>query len=1808
MAEYAGLEIRIGGNTTSLNKALAASTKSAADLQSRLRQITRAMKFDPTNLSNVDTRIRLTSDRMQSLQSKAQLAKTAMQQLGESMVTFNGERQTVSEVASSVENLSLSAKQADQRFVELRDSLANIYEIWNNAARARGVDFLRDTLGIDANTANELMSTKTSLTDMITELKQINEYRKGGLDNKPVITKDQMEAIRQLKELNFHGMFENETGLEELVDQATRLGIVIDEDVVDSVRNMRKEFVDAQHDKQALDKALQFDQLGVDIQRIDSEVVSLSNDMRRLDDSITVASSTEQFQTLEARMRTVDAAIDAVNSDLERTESAIKLDPSNIDLAVRRFEDLQQKMALSEEKATILKEQIALLDATGASEAAKDHRDLAKWIEESAEAARKAHSEYTEQKAAVSNLDNEVKNLQQHIAMLGKDSSTASMTDNVQRWLTKTSDLEKAMGRLASSKSGLEDAKAELVRLESELEKASADYEELLEKLRVARADRKGAQGALNNAINTGDAEAIQLWTSYISAADEELAGLEESCASAKATVSVLTSDIGIQTSAIEEYGRQISSAETDVTALSSSVEKLEGTKEVQAFKDFPAEIEKSNGKLDELEAELEEARAKEKELGEAYSSARSENELAKSAKKVKELGAELTETEGDAKAAADAINGIKLGSIINPSTIKSIGMTLSATVTPVIMGALREMTEASEAVDSAYRDMRKTVNGTEEEFENLRDAAIEFSRTHMTSADQILEIEAIGGELGIAVENLETFAEVISNLDVATNLDAEEAATALGHLSNILHLSADDYVSFSDALVRLGNNGASTEDEIISIAERIGSMGAIVGMSASDILAWASTIASTGQNVEAAGTAVSRTMSFMETAVAAAGGTLDTSVEAINEAVSNGGDMLTVFASLADMTAEEFAEAWETNSEEMVEGLNEQLENARDSLQMIADVAHMSADEFIEAWETDPTAALEAFIKGLNDIEAAGGSADKVLQDLGIRSVRQKQAIEGLMQTVGGLDDNLTMSKNAWEGISDQWGQAGDAANEAGKKAEGFAGQIQILRNVAQIAFAELGEGAVPILKQITTYVEGLSTWFSNLSVSTKTAIVGIGGFTVALGPMLTLLSTGITTFGNVHKWLDEAVSATSLVRATFMTGGEEAVKALTGTMTTMQKFKAVAVDLGSSLLSAFKVVAVIAALTGLGIAIKKLYDDWKTHEKATKGLAEALENIGKAGHVADEGAEAGFDGLRRLISETGDYEERLAHLSDTLSESNEQYSTYSGRMDYYAGIMRDLGGRTDLTREETAKLAAAVEALNSELGTSYGFDEYGRLIDTATGKVVDNTEAIYDNIEARKNQALVNYYADDYAEATENWAAAQDRVNELQDEYNRLTSEEGHNAFVSDFLDRNWNDNLDAAENAAIAETNYASAVRQTEHAIRTANTELEETEEVMSTIEGKMADAQAQLDESTKSMEEAEKAQEAYARRVNTVTNDITGNMSRLSATITEMGKDDEAFNAIADGLESINVFAYELDNVDMSALVTAFDDVDGSMENVIETLEDAGVSTATWHAAIDEVPEAAERMSWLSAAAFSSLYQAAGSDLGATMELVASLDRVEVGDKTFFVGDGGTIMDEQGRIYDLNTDLANIPDEVIVRLAGEDKDLRDRLLEDKRRLNEFNGTTVSATITVSDYASSTVNNLINKLNAINHIRANPVITTSKQATGGMNSRAVIPRHASGFIATGPTYTNQGWIGEDGIEAVANWATGGAVVPLTNRKYMLPIADAIADGMSKRNSGGVTNNYTVIIDGARVNDIPAIHDATYDYLMVLKRYGEM
>lgn len=1756
MAEYAGLEIRIGGDTTKLNKALKASVGAAAELQREIRQITMAMQFDPSNLKNVSTRIKLTSDRMEALRSKVQLAETAMEQLGDKTSGIAGK--SVKQLAEETGNIAARAKVADERYNDMVTTIATLYEQFNKVSKNAAIKELAEHVG---GVQKAMRLAKLDTEEFDAAMERLN------------VPADVVERFKYLSNMQFH--FEGRTGeLDKMLETMQQLGIFTEEDVA-SVKTLREQFEGIANEKAAYDMADQFQELGVRIARDKAEIEGLSTTIRELDTHSKVSMG-DDFIGTKKHIEDIDRAIKALDEDMKRANASLDLDPKNLGAAIRAYDDLAQKAELLRQRGEELRANFGRLDTPEVKQAAQEHRNLAEWIEQARKAAQDARATYTQESAELTNLK------------VAAD---------------KTADTMKVLkSRIDAYEGGFSGHSA---------------FEEIEEKLKKAKDTARGfltEWDKMNKSLYESGQETQDIAT-YLDTYKIKLEALEKEAdevalAFARGEVSAEEWQNALQApydfkeaeASVKRMAEGYRDASKEAEQLAAELRGMDDVKLAS-----PEQYEKWRHELEKLEAEYPELRAQidgmTRDVDEsrvAMNRADSELDLANQTQEWRKLTGEIDENTAAVKENAEALKGVESsGGILTASNLKSLGMTLYSTVTPAISSIGYAMISASEDIDSAYRDMRKTVDGTEQDFQRLYDAAIEFSNTHVTSAAQLLEIESIGGELGIATENLQEFGEVVASLADSTNLSAEDAATALGHLANIMKIEPDQYSGFADALVRLGNNGASTEEEIVNIAERIGSMGAIVGMSTSDVLAWASTIASTGQNAEAAGTAISKTMSFMETAVAAAGGTMEVTMDSISAAVAEGGSQLTIFASMSDMTADQFVEAWSNNPEEVFESLSEGVAGARDSLQKIADVAGMSADEFARAWESDPTVALEAFIKGLNSIEESGGSADATLGNLGITAVRQKQAIEGLMQTVGHLDDNLTMSEHAWNGQSDAWGQAGDAANEAAKKAEGFSGQLQILKNMAQGALASLGEGAVPLMKTAADALSDLTKWFESLSTESKTAAIKMGAFLLALGPGLTIISTFMTSWKNIKGWFAESNSAIALVARAAKVGGQSmvdslmgvngAAKATTATVATLGAgIKGIVLTLGKGVIAA----AVIYGISQLVAEFIKLRQEAETSKKATEGLKAALDGVAQVNGGFMDSTDDSARSVKELCDEVDRLTERQAELADSIAEANTEYSNTVGTVQYYAQTIEDLAGKSDRSEAETVKLKAAIEGLNDECGTSYGLNDYGELIDTQTGKVVDNTEAIWDNVEARRAQAVVDYYSGSYDEAVAQMQEWKDALVEAQEKRNELMQSPFYGRDLMDIdesdLDefREWNAQWSANEQVINeAATNYRNA--------RDAVDELEQ----------KIGEATDTIDANKRAQEEATAAAEAAARRQEIVADDVTGNMRRMSDAVA----DDKAFAKMADSLDMLTVSANELDGVDMDRFASSFD---GSMADVMAALEDGGVYLTTFRTAMENAGVSSETLSSMTATAFQSLYESCGGNINKTAEALTHMKTVmttvDGQQVTFYVGDNGTIMDSQGKIYDLDHDIADIPDDVLVKYFGDNKDALDKARAAKEEAKSVDRTTGTITITATDYASSVIEKIGRKLSKLGG--KNIPIGVGSSATGSIGSSPYIPRHAKGYIATGPTLTNQGWIGEDGIEAVSNWATGGAVVPLTNTKYMLPIADAIAEGMASRGAGGGGATYNLYINDARVNDDPAIESAFVGLMNTLVREGAM
>ena len=1743
MAEYAGLEIRIGGDTTRLSKALKAPMKAAAELQREIRQITMAMQFDPSNLKNVSTRIKLTADRVEALRSKVQLAGTAMEQLGDKVVRIDGENKTVRELAENTKNVALTAKMADERYNDMVSTIATLYEQFNKVAKNAAIKELAEHVG---GVKNAMELAKMDVVDFDSAMKRLD------------VPASVVERFKTLNSMQFH--FEGRSGeLDKMLEKMEQLGVFTTSDV-EQVKQLRSQFEVIASDKAAYDLADQFQELGVRIERDKAEAEGLSATMRELDTHSKV-SMTDSFVGTKKEIEDIDRAIKSLDEDMKQANAVLKMDPKNLDAAKRAFDDMTQKAELLNQREVLLKQNLERLNTPEVQQAAEEHRNLAEWVENARSAAQKARSAYSDQAAELKNLEAAAKRTKESMELL------QSKMRAYEGGYSGHSEYVAIEEQMKAAKSAAEGFKTQWDKMNKSLYESGQDTLDIATYLDTYK---------LKLSELRSEADKVAL------AYSERKVSEEEWQAAMQAPYDYEETEASVKRMA-EGYRDASKQAEN----LATTLRDMEDT-HIASDKDYDRwkqDLNKLQDEYKELTVRVDECNAEVNESKAVMERAESELDLSNQTQEWRDLTNKIEENTAAKKDNAAAFKPEDAG-ILTPSNIKSIGMTLYSTLTPAISGLGYAMINASDDIDSAYRNMRKTVDGTEQDFQGLYDAALKFSNTHVTSAAQLLEIEAIGGELGIATENLQEFGEVVASLADSTNLSAEDAATALGHLANIMKIEPDQYSGFADALVRLGNNGASTEEEIVNIAERIGAMGAIVGMSTPDVLALASTIAATGQNAEAAGTAISKTMSFFETAVAAAGGTMEISMESIGNAVAEGGDQLTIFANMADMTADQFAEAWSSDPDGTFEGLSKTIEGAQGSLQKIADVAGMTAEEFAATWESDPTAAFEAFIKGLNGIEQSGGSADSTLANLGITAVRQKQAIEGLMQTVGHLDDNLEMSGDAWNGISDQWGRAGDAANEAAKKAEGFSGQMQILRNMANNALASLGEGAVPILKTLSEMLADATAWFESLSTSSKTAIISLGAVGFAIGPLLTIISTLITSKKNIVDWAATSTGAMAQVARAFGLGGKSMVESLKSAGGGMQavsialrsEFK----DLGASLLSSIGTAAVIVAIGAVVAEFIRLYQEMELVKKSTTGLQKAISGIGQVTGDFSDKLPAVEHSLEEIHEIAGNLRQQQADLADEISNANTQYSNTAGTVRYYAQTIEDLIGKSGRSETETNRLKAAIEGLNRECGTSYGLNDYGELIDTQTGKVIDNTEAIWDNVRAREAQATIDYYQDAFDQAVANKLAAEESIAALEEEREALE-----------------NDSRRLADHRSAKYRSWSAEVEENRKNLEAANDTYRDSVDAIEALNQKIADANDLLDANEKAQQDAAAAAEAAARRQEIVTDDVTGNMKRMYDAV----GDDATFNDMADSLNALTVSAEELDGVDMSRLAGSFD---GSMADVMAALEDGGVHLTTFRGQLEEAGVSSETLSSVSAAAFQSLYESCGGNVEKTASALTHMQTVmgSVNGQqvTFYVGDNGTIIDEQGNIYDLQNDIGSIPDEVLVAYYGDNTDALDKARESKEKLDELDGDTATVTVNATDNATSVIGGIQDRINRLLR-NVNIPIGAGSSATGSIGSAPVIPRHAKGYIATGPTLTNQGWIGEDGVEAVTNWATGGAVVPLTNTKYMLPIADAIAEGMAQRGAGtGVT--YNMYIDGARINDDAQIQSQFVDLMLTLRR----
>ncbi|MDG4944686.1 phage tail tape measure protein [Staphylococcus agnetis] len=453
-------------------------------------------------------------------------------------------------------------------------------------------------------------------------------------------------------------------------------------------------------------------------------------------------------------------------------------------------------------------------------------------------------------------------------------------------------------------------------------------------------------------------------------------------------------------------------------------------------------------------------------------------------------------------------------------SKMQSVGRNMSMYVSAPIVAGFGVAVKASVNYEQAIAGVAKTTNMSGKELNNMSDKIIGMSKKMPFAATEIAGVAEAAGQLGVKKTEITNFTKTMLDMGVATNLTANEAATEFARFANAAKMPISDVDRLGSTVTALGNTTATTEKEIVEMGQRLAGAGAQAGFSADQIMSISAAMSSAGIEAEAGGTAMTQIMNKM------------------TKAAANGGSELEAFAKTSGMSAEEFAQTWESN----------------------------------------PSKALSAFVKGLSQTKGGAKGVIAALDQVGIKGVREADTIRRMANNHQLLDGALKTGADAWKKNT-------ALTNEANTRYKTMGSQLQIFKNQLMSLAIDIGNVIAPVVVSITKKLGEWAQKFTELPTPIKGVAIGLGLVAAAIGPLLVTLGVMVSTIGSAMTVIGPLM--TSIRTLSFITKGWALA---TGFLNTILGVTRGQIALQTVLTGKYSLVTKTAALVtrGLGLAIR--------------------------------------------------------------------------------------------------------------------------------------------------------------------------------------------------------------------------------------------------------------------------------------------------------------------------------------------------------------------------------------------------------------------------------------------------------------------------------------------------------------------------------------------------------------------------------------------------------------------------------------------
>jgi TP901 family phage tail tape measure protein len=320
------------------------------------------------------------------------------------------------------------------------------------------------------------------------------------------------------------------------------------------------------------------------------------------------------------------------------------------------------------------------------------------------------------------------------------------------------------------------------------------------------------------------------------------------------------------------------------------------------------------------------------------------------------------------------------------------------------------------------------------QELDAFGDDIVKMSTHVPIATHELLELGFAAGQLGVhGKENIMAFTEAVAFLGTTGNLAGEEAAQSLARILNVTRESFGQVKNLASTIVQVAHGDATTkgtaatEAQIARTSVKVAQAAAPFNVKSADVVALAASYASVGVEAQVAATTTGKLL------------------RAFDEATRVG-----------DTFGSHLGE--------------------------IARVSGMTSKEFQNLYKNDPSTAFAKFVQGLGKIQAAGGSATEVMQDLNLADERLLKAILPLAKGSEDLVNRLALARK-------EFSDPKRLDIEAGKQFVTLASQLKMLGNTFE-AFFLVQRGKADGLRQfVQTLNEALQVMLGFRQVTDQTS-----------------------------------------------------------------------------------------------------------------------------------------------------------------------------------------------------------------------------------------------------------------------------------------------------------------------------------------------------------------------------------------------------------------------------------------------------------------------------------------------------------------------------------------------------------------------------------------------------------------------------------------------------------------------------------------------------------------------------------------------